>query len=266
MITKKVLLTHSYKGGSGKTVISINLAVLLASKFNKKVLFIDGDLLAPSLDKVFPPSSNISEKTWPDYLDGICGNLDEVIFETSIPNLDIIYSPSPEIGKRFLTEKKMNWWVSALKKQLLCRDVWFKIYDYVIIDNQNGISMNSANNLATSDIGYLVVRPAIYAIEGTIKLIKEMYKTIQGIRDRRDFLIWNQIPVSNIRKNNLKVKRFLKHWDTYFQKINVEPIIKINYNANFNITMLESNNSEPIGVSPYFKKHLINYLQQTFFA
>ncbi|MHA2339469.1 MAG: ParA family protein [Candidatus Hodarchaeales archaeon] len=262
MNRKKVLLTHSFKGGTGKTVLAINIAHYLAK--TTKVLFIDGDLLAPSLEKVIPQKDEESiKKTWPDFLEGTYSDVEDVIYDTPIDNLDVIYSPPPEIGKSFLSEKKMNWWVTALRKELTCRDVWFQDldYDYVIIDNQNGISMNSANNITTSDCGFLVLRPVTYGVSGTSALIKEMYKTIHGIRERADYLIWNQIPRSSNKKQNTKVNELLRSWDEYFKQINVDPIAKIYYNADLSISMLEESNKSMLGVSSYIQKHVKDILK-----
>ncbi|RLI20450.1 ParA family protein, partial [Candidatus Bathyarchaeota archaeon] len=44
----KVIAVHSYKGGTGKTILSINLAAALV-KHGKKVCLMDLDFRAPSL-------------------------------------------------------------------------------------------------------------------------------------------------------------------------------------------------------------------------
>ncbi|MFW9928128.1 MAG: tyrosine-protein kinase family protein [Candidatus Thorarchaeota archaeon] len=263
MNNKKVLLTHSFKGGTGKTVLAINIAYYLAKNHKCKILYIDGDLLAPSLEKVIPPSfDDIGDKTWPDYLDGKYDQVEDVIFETEHKNFDVIYSPPPEIGKTFLSEKKMNWWVTALKKELMCRDRWFQElgYDFVMIDNQNGISMNSANNITTSDCGFLVLRPVSYGVSGTTSLIKEMYKTIHGIRERSDYLIWNQIPRSRNKELNSKVNKLLEEWDKYFRQIKVDPIAKIYYNSDLSISMLEDPKHSILGVSDFIQNNIKDIL------
>ena len=43
---------HLYKGGTGKTLLSVNLAVIFADKV-KKVCLLDYDLRAPSLNSTF---------------------------------------------------------------------------------------------------------------------------------------------------------------------------------------------------------------------
>ena len=44
----KIIAVHSYKGGTGKTLLSVNLAATFA-KLGKKVALFDLDFRAPSL-------------------------------------------------------------------------------------------------------------------------------------------------------------------------------------------------------------------------
>ena len=262
MNKKKILLTHSFKGGTGKTVVAINLVYYLSQR--AKILYIDGDLLAPSLEKIIPPKDGVDKRrTWTDFLEGVYPNVEDVIYKTRYKNLDVIYSPPPEVGKSFMSEKKMNWWVNALKKELLCRERWFNElkYDYVLIDNQNGVSLNGANNITVSDVGFIILRPVTYGVSGTTHLVKEMYKTIQGIRDRKDFLIWNQIPQSSDQKSNERVLSLLKDWDESFRRIMVEPLAKIFYDPELSISMLEEKPDQLLGVSKSMQEHAESILK-----
>ena len=226
-------------------------------KKNTKVLYIDGDLLAPSMERILPQTKQ-NYYYWTDFLEGKYTKVEDVIYQTPYKNLDVIYSPPPEVGKSFLSEKNANWWVNALKTEMLCRDRWFNElgYDYVILDNQNGISMNSANNITASDIGFLILRPVTYGVSGTTHLVKEMYRTIHGIRERQDFLIWNQIPRSVDDSMNEKIDKLLVSWDEYFRQIQVEPIAKIFYNADLSIAMLEEPKDTLIGITEFIQKHI----------
>ncbi|MHA2362976.1 MAG: ParA family protein [Candidatus Hodarchaeales archaeon] len=248
---KKIILTHSFKGGTGKTVIATNFAYYFNKK-GYKVLYIDGDLLAPSLDKIFPPTKDKNEiKTWTDYLEGIYDNLTDVIYSTSYENLDIIYSPPPEVGKSFLAEKTSSWWVRALKRSLTIREIWNNNeidYDFIVLDNQNGINMNSANNITLSDIGFLVLRPVHYGMSGTVHLLREMYATLQDFREREDYLIWNQIPRADDAKNAY-IDKLLLDWDNFFQEGGLEPIARINYDVELAISMLAMRENKLLGIS-----------------
>ncbi|MFW9906253.1 MAG: ParA family protein, partial [Candidatus Thorarchaeota archaeon] len=55
----KIIMVHSYKGGTGKTAIAINLAQLLAMKKGVKVLLIEQDTGGSTFSNVFkttPPA------------------------------------------------------------------------------------------------------------------------------------------------------------------------------------------------------------------
>ncbi|MEM2046020.1 MAG: P-loop NTPase, partial [Candidatus Bathyarchaeia archaeon] len=65
----KMIAVHSYKGGTGKTLISTNLAAALA-KQGEKVCLMDLDFRAPSLASLLGIENM---KYWiNDYLNGIC--------------------------------------------------------------------------------------------------------------------------------------------------------------------------------------------------
>ena len=48
----KKILVHSYRGGSGKTLLSLNLAKKLIDR-NKRVLFLETDAFMPSLESIY---------------------------------------------------------------------------------------------------------------------------------------------------------------------------------------------------------------------
>ena len=254
--TKKIILTHSFKGGTGKTVIATNFVHYFTKK-GYKTLFIDGDLLAPSLEKIIPPKNQKNElKTWIDYLEEK-SELDEVIYPTMDKNIDIIYSPAPEIGKSFLAEKNTSWWVQALKRSLKIREMWQNgeiNYDFIILDNQNGISMNSANNITLSDIGFLILRPVTYGVSGTAHLLREMYATLQDFRKREDYLIWNQIPRADAQKNQY-VDNLLSNWDDFF-KVTISPVSRIDYDVELAISMLQHKENELLGITETLQQEI----------
>lgn len=264
-ITKKIVLTHSFKGGTGKTVIATNIAYNYSNK-NYKTLIIDADLLAPSMEKIFPLEKKYDEfRTWTDYLENNYNDLSEVIYPTKYKNLDVIYSPPPEIGRNFLTEKSSSWWVQALKTCLHDKEKWFEElgYDFILLDNQNGISMNAANNITISDVGFLVLRPVTYGVSGTEHLLREMYSTIQGLRKRRsDYLIWNQIPKSTDEKKNKHIQKVISEWDNFFIEGGLTPISRIHYDADLSISMLQQEKGKLLGTSSTLQKEIDKILRK----
>ena len=52
----KIIAVHSYKGGTGKTLLSVNLAATFA-KLGKKVCVFDLDFRAPSLFAILKAES-----------------------------------------------------------------------------------------------------------------------------------------------------------------------------------------------------------------
>ena len=258
---KKIILTHSFKGGTGKTVIATNFAYNFCKR-GYKTLIIDADLLAPSMEKIFPiikKDQSDEFRTWTDYLENIYSSLGDITYPTAFKNLDIVYSPPPEIGRNFLTEKSSSWWVQALKTCLHDKEEWFdKLgYDFIILDNQNGISMNSANNITISDIGFLVLRPVTYGVSGTAHLLREMYSTIQGLRKKRsDYLIWNQIPKSEDENQNNYISEVINEWDNFFLEGGLTPISRIYYDADLSISMLKQANKKILGTSDIMQKEI----------
>ena len=74
-----IVTFHSYKGGTRKTLLSVNLAILLA-KLGKRVCLLDLDLRAPSIHSIFKNGSNYWMN---DYLSKAC-SIEKVLTECNI--------------------------------------------------------------------------------------------------------------------------------------------------------------------------------------
>ncbi|MFX0117167.1 MAG: ParA family protein [Candidatus Hodarchaeota archaeon] len=239
---KCILCVQSFKGGTGKTVIAANFAHHIASKGRNKTLLIDADLTAPSVDKILVPRSSLDQLvTWTTFLDGKVDSIEEAIYETKHSNLDVIYSPPPEIGKTFLTERGVDWWGNALRKSIKAREtLLFDLgYDWIVFDNQNGVSMNSANNLIVSDVSVLVVRPVIYGLDGTLHLIRELYGTFREMKKRSDYILWNQVPLGGSEEKDSFVFQLIDEWDEEFRKLAIPSLGRVPYQADLSISMLK---------------------------
>lgn len=119
---KTIMVTSTIKG-EGKTFISINLALALASS-TKKVLVIGSDIRNPQLQRYDPSKKSALGLT--EYLAGGVDNIDELIHPSSFAdNCDIIYSGSiPPNPTALLENGRYRLLVDQVKD----------LYEYVILD------------------------------------------------------------------------------------------------------------------------------------
>ena len=78
----EIIALHSYKGGTGKTLLSVNLAATYA-KQGKDICLLDLDFRAPSLPAIF--RVNDSEFWLNDYLNGAC-EIKRVLIDLANPH------------------------------------------------------------------------------------------------------------------------------------------------------------------------------------
>jgi chromosome partitioning protein len=175
---------HSYKGGTGKTTIAANTAALLV-KTGKKVALLDLDIYAPSLHNYF----KITPKKWiNDFLDNN-SNIEETILDVT----ESIHNKGESLGKFFVGFSNPNrdaifkfeisngteYWKKQFRKLVFLREqmITKMDMDYIIIDTSPGIRHWSINALSIADKLILTMKMDDLDIEGTKKLIYEIYTT-----------------------------------------------------------------------------------------
>lgn len=119
---KVVFVTSSVKG-EGKTFISVNLALTLASP-SKKTIIIGSDIRNPQLQRY--NTSRKGLKGLSEYLNDDHVSTEDIIFQSSFnQNLDVIYSGSiPPNPTDLLSNGKYEVLIDSLKDK----------YDYIILD------------------------------------------------------------------------------------------------------------------------------------
>lgn len=101
-----LIMVSSSKPHEGKTFVSINLALSIASEQNKTVLLIDADVLRPSINRElgFPESKGLIE-----FLLGETDDLSNIIYNTNIDKLKIIPAGEPHyLSNELLASDKMQ--------------------------------------------------------------------------------------------------------------------------------------------------------------
>lgn len=188
----KIVAIHSYKGGTGKTLLSINLAALYANK-GKSVALLDLDFRAPSLQTLF--KVNDSDYWLNDYLNGVC-EIKKALVDLSQTHtkrgrlLVALANPSTE-AIREMTAKDRKWEMKALGRLLSLKTSLLNDMnlDYVIFDTSPGLQYSSINAIVSADVVLVVSGMDISDIRGTQRMISELY----DLFEKKTGLIMNKV-------------------------------------------------------------------------
>jgi MinD-like ATPase involved in chromosome partitioning or flagellar assembly len=170
----RIISTHSFRGGTGKSNTTANVAVLVA-RAGHRVGVIDTDIQSPGIHIIFQLAESSVGYALNDYLWGKCP-IDKAAYdvtEAAIGNVDdaderprIFLIPSSvnagEIG-RILKEgydvAKLN---DGFQRLVIDLDL-----DYLFIDTHPGVNEETLLSIAISDKLILVMRPDSQDFQGT---------------------------------------------------------------------------------------------------
>jgi MinD-like ATPase involved in chromosome partitioning or flagellar assembly len=196
MTLGKTIAFHSYKGGTGKTTLISNLAALYA-KNGKTVCLLDFDLYAPSLFAYFRKSPSCYLN---DLLRGEAGISDILVDVTSELGLNGkllvgFSSPRKEDINEIEIKHELKWQLAAMRRVLAAKNQLFEDskIDYLLLDTSPGIRYWSINALAIADDLFLVMKISDMDIEGTKRMIKDIYDSLTRFGSRY-YLILNKVP------------------------------------------------------------------------
>ena len=194
------LTFHSYKGGTGKTHLSANLAVLLSTHFKKRVTIFDCDFRAPSLHLMFGLKFD-KPKNWflNDYLVGRCElqvALHDVSTDFDLSTGSLFVAPAnfngDEINKEITHELDEEYQMRALQHMLAAREILADELDMdlLLIDTGPGFVLPSINAIIASDKTFLVTKVDEFDMRGTRELIAAVYDRLM---EKSEILV-NKVP------------------------------------------------------------------------
>ena len=186
---------YSYKGGSGRTVASANVAAAMA-KLGKRVLIIDMDFEAPGLHSVFLVEETKKFKNKRGIQDYLRGNIEtgsireELIIDlTSEEGLPehfpipeqacLLYlMASPRSSVVFTGESELHPKMEELIKYISKKEG----LDYIILDAASGIRESFTLSIQVCDKLIIFFKWSRQHLEGTIRVIKlmEVMKDVEG--------------------------------------------------------------------------------------
>lgn len=193
----KIISTHSFRGGTGKSNVTANLAVLTAQA-GYRVGVIDTDIQSPGIHVLFGVRDGTFQYSLNDFLWGRC-RIEEAACDVSAaclgdlpegadrPRLLLIPS-SLKTGEiaRILRE---GYDVGLLNDGL--QDLVERLnLDFLFIDTHPGVNEETLLSIALSDVLVLIVRPDQQDLQGTAVAIELSRK----LEVPEMYLLVNKIP------------------------------------------------------------------------
>jgi MinD-like ATPase involved in chromosome partitioning or flagellar assembly len=215
----KIIAVHSYKGGTGKTSLAVNLAASY-SRRGKKACLMDLDFRAPSLHVLFKDKK--SEYWLNDYLNGIC-EIDKVLIDATNDHgncgklLVALANPSTE-AIRDMTAKDRKWEMKALGRLLSLRSSLLNegSLDYVIFDTSPGLQYSSINAIVTADVALVVTSLDASDINGSKRMTSELY----DLFEKKTGILVNKV-IADYLSSEKEQKKF----DKYIKNIYSLPVL-----------------------------------------
>ncbi len=205
----KIIAVHSYKGGTGKTLMSVNLAATFA-KNGKKVGVFDLDFRAPSLFAILKAESG--EFWFNDYLNNTV-EVDKVLVDLSsrIPGNGKFYAglanPSTE-AIRDMSSKDRKWEMRALGRLLALRESLLKDqqFDYLVFDTSPGLQYSSINAIVAADFVVVATTGDRSDVDGTKRMLQELY----NLFEKKTGLVLNKVLDPSVTAKKTEIQNKVK--------------------------------------------------------
>lgn len=178
--TGKVITIHSNRGGVGKTLVAVNLAMAYAKR-GRNVCLIDLDFRAPSLSSVIQVDPNFWVNDFLDDHGKIWDALVDVSSKYGVKGkLFVGLADSSLEAIRNMAYKDKQWEMNAFRKLVsLKSELSSRNIEYIFLDTSPGMLYSSVNAIACSDMVVVVTTAEPSEAEATKRAIAELYKAFE---------------------------------------------------------------------------------------
>jgi flagellar biosynthesis protein FlhG len=160
---KRIIAIGGGKGGIGKTLVSVNVAIALAQR-GQRVVIVDADLGGANVHTclgIAQPTTTIT-----DFVDRKVSRLEDVKIPSGIPNLSLIGGALDSLDAANLKFQQ---------KHKLLRNLQMLEADTVVLDLGAGTHFNVLDFFLVANHGVLVLLPEPTSIENAFRFIKSAF-------------------------------------------------------------------------------------------
>lgn len=185
-----IISTHSFRGGTGKSNISANLAVQLANRGSRVAVF-DTDIQSPGIHVIFNLEESTIRYTLNDYLWGKC-KIEEAAYPVyeAPDSKGIVYLVPSSIKPNDIARILRDRYEPSQMQAAFANIMAAYNLDYVIVDTHPGLNEETLLSIAVSDVLIIVLRPDQQDFQGTGVTVD----VARRLRVPKIFLIVNKMP------------------------------------------------------------------------
>lgn len=200
----KIISVHSFRGGTGKSNTTANLAALLAAD-GARVCVVDTDIASPGIHVLFGMEEDDMVHTLNEYLWGKCAIEDaahDVTKNVGVPiKGQIFLIPSSIKAGEIARILRENYDVGLLNDGF--RDVVERMnLDYLLIDTHPGLNEETLLSIAISDALIIIMRPDSQDYQGTIVTVDVAKKLdVPNL-----FIVVNKVPSQWIEDGGARLR------------------------------------------------------------
>lgn len=169
----KTISIHSFRGGTGKSNLSANIAAQLARR-GRRVGVVDTDIQSPGIHVLFGMDEKTLDKSLNDYLWGRCG-VEETAYNVSakidtgevfVIGSEVFLIPSSIRAGEITRVLREGYDVGLLNDGFEALIEKLQL-DYLIIDTHPGLNEETLLSIAISDTLIIIMRPDQQDFQGT---------------------------------------------------------------------------------------------------
>jgi len=193
----KIISIHSFRGGTGKSNLTANLATAVA-RTGRRVAVIDTDIQSPGIHVLFGLDENRLKYSLNDYLWGRCA-IQDTAYDVShvarnstdgeLPPFSLFLVPSSlkcgEIARILGEGYDVGLLNDGFRELIAALNL-----DYLFIDTHPGVNEETLMSIAVSDLLLLIMRPDNQDFQGTAVTVE----LARQLDVNRMLLLLNKVP------------------------------------------------------------------------